>query len=188
MKTILVIDMLNDFTNQEKGTLYIPDSEKLIPVINRLITANPAVPVIFANDAHTENDIEFKDYPPHAVAGTWGSLLNPAITPPPQGRFLHKKTLDCFFNTGLLEYLQPLSTCDLYITGVVTEICVRIAALKSLKAGLKDVKVVLDACQGLNLKVGDTSRAILEMLHGGVKLISADEAYTELTGERQRPS
>ena len=74
MKTIFFdIDSQLDFL-YPAGALYVPGAERIVPAIERLNrhAAVYDIPVISTTDAHTENDPEFKVWPPHCVAGTIG--------------------------------------------------------------------------------------------------------------------
>ena len=74
MKTIFFdIDAQLDFL-YPAGARYVPGAEQIVPAIARLnhYAAAHGIPVISTTDAHTENDPEFRDWPPHCVAGTTG--------------------------------------------------------------------------------------------------------------------
>ena len=74
MKSIFFdIDSQRDFL-YPAGALYVPGAEHIAPTIgwlNRYAAAR-GFPVISTVDAHSENDIEFRCWPPHCVAGTHG--------------------------------------------------------------------------------------------------------------------
>ena len=79
--------------------------------------ASHGIPVISTMDAHTEDDPEFRDWPPHCVAGTLGqqkppsTLLDKRVIVPnepglpeidaAQQILLEKQALDCFTNVNL---------------------------------------------------------------------------------------
>jgi nicotinamidase/pyrazinamidase len=116
-------------------------------------------------DAHTENDPEFRDWPPHCVAGTAGqqkpaaTLLEKRTTIPnglrdfhvkgAQQILLEKQSVDCFTNPNLPALLDRLDVKSCVVYGVVTEICVKNAAFGLLKSGRK-VTLVTDAVRGLD--------------------------------------
>src|ERR1019366_10525687 len=56
------------------GALYVPGAERIVPTITRLncYAAAYGIPVISTADAHAEDDPEFRQWPPHCVAGTIG--------------------------------------------------------------------------------------------------------------------
>ena len=82
MKTIFFdIDSQLDFL-YPAGALYVPGAEHIVPAIARLnhYAAAHGIPVISTTDAHTENDPEFRDWPPHCVAGTTGQARTTVLT------------------------------------------------------------------------------------------------------------
>ena len=172
MKTVFFdIDTQIDFLFPA-GALYVPGAEKLLDRIARLNrhAAEHGGRVISTMDAHTENDPEFKAWPPHCVAGTFGqqkpaaTLLDKRITIPSstctkdfagmQQILLEKQTFDCFSNANL-ERIFAAAQADRYVVyGVVTEICVQLAAFGLLKTG-KRVELVTDAVRSLSDAASD---------------------------------
>src|SRR5580658_6064472 len=133
MKTIFFdIDTQIDFV-YPAGALYVPGAEQILPMIGELNRRAPLV--ISTMDAHAENDPEFQIYPHHCVVGTTGQH-KPASTLLDQRdrqRILEKQTLDCFSSPQLAPLLTELNADRYVVYGVVTEICVRFAALGLLK-------------------------------------------------------
>ena len=139
-------------------------------------------------DAHTENDPEFRDWPPHCVAGTAGqqkpaaTLLEPRTVirstredfdlKDARQILLEKQSVDCFTNANLPALLDQLNVKSCVVYGVVTEICVKNAALGLLKSGRK-VELVTDAVRSLD----DTKCAQFyqEFAAAGGKLITAQQ-------------
>jgi nicotinamidase/pyrazinamidase len=62
---------------------------------------------------------------------------------------LEKQTFDCFTNVNLAGLLERLGAGRYVVYGVVTEICVKLAAWGLLKTG-KRVELVTDAVRSLN--------------------------------------
>jgi len=149
------------------GALYVPGAEHIVPRIAALnrYAAEHGIPVISTVDAHAENDPEFRDWPPHCVAGTAGqqkpsaTLLEKRTVIPSvpckiqlegiQQIVLEKQSLDSFANPNLPALLDQLGAQHCVVYGVVTEICVRIAAVGLLKSG-RSVDVVTDAVRELD--------------------------------------
>src|SRR6185312_16056768 len=54
------------------GALYVPGAESIVPRVAALnrYAADTGIPLISTVDAHTEDDPEFRHWPPHCVAGT----------------------------------------------------------------------------------------------------------------------
>ncbi|MEQ1945860.1 MAG: isochorismatase family cysteine hydrolase [Bryobacteraceae bacterium] len=190
MKTVFVdVDTQIDFLFPA-GALYVPGSESLLPrfaALNRY-AASQGIALISTMDAHSENDPEFKDWPPHCVVGTTGQqkpaatlLENRVVVPSStsdvtiagaQQILLEKQTTNCFTNANLERVLGELGAERYVVYGVVTEICVKNAVLGLLKTG-KRVELVTDAVQSL-----DAAKAVevLESftVQGGVRTTWAE--------------
>ena len=65
------VDTQNDFL-YVAGALYVPGAESIVPRVAALnrYAAGAGIPLISTVDAHTENDPEFRDWPPHCVRGS----------------------------------------------------------------------------------------------------------------------
>ena len=139
------------------GALYVPGADRILAVVGQLNRSAPLV--ISTMDAHSEDDPEFQVYPHHCVTGTAGqhkpaiTLLERRATIPsvPEGTrqlILEKQKLDCFSSPHLEPLLAQLSADRYVVYGVVTEICVRLAAFGLLRTG-KPVQIVTDAVRAL---------------------------------------
>ena len=167
MRTVFFdVDTQIDFL-YPAGALYVPGAEMIVDRIAALnrFAASRGIPVISDMDAHAEDDPEFRDWPPHCVAGTAGqakpasTLLEKRVrvsnTPGlpaldgAQQILLEKQTLDCFTNVNLPELLDRLAADRYVVYGVVTEICVKFAAMGLLNTGAR-VELVTDAVRSLN--------------------------------------
>lgn len=190
MRTVFFdIDSQNDFM-LPAGALYVPGAERTVPVIGRLnrFAAARAIPVVSSVDAHAENDPEFRVWPPHCIAGTLGqakppeTLLEKRVVAPvhpvsidiqgaPQILF-EKQTLNLFENRNIGPLLDALGADRYVVYGVVTEYCVRFAALGLLETG-KPVILVTDAIQTLCQE--DAGRTLQEVAARGGKLATVAE-------------
>src|SRR5262245_13031555 len=110
------------------GALYAPGAGKLIPTIAALNRSGNVV--VSTNDAHAENDPEFKLWAHHCVVETIGqqkpqaTLLESRITIPNSTRvielnnerqiILEKQTIDCFTNVNIFQLLDRLAA-DRYV-------------------------------------------------------------------------
>ena len=150
MKTVFFdIDTQIDFL-YPAGALYVPGAERIIPAVAELNRRAPLV--ISTMCAHSEDDPEFKLYPHHCVVSTIGQS-KPAATlldksDAARQVILEKQELDCFSNPRLDPLLRELGAQRAVVYGVVTEICVRLAAFGLLKRGRR-VEVVTDAVEAL---------------------------------------
>jgi len=189
------------------GKLYVPGAEKIIPNLNRLVEAarQGRVLLVSSADAHTPDDPEFREWPPHCVNGTAGAELIPEARAPRllvipnesyfvlpenlgsyQQILLEKNTLDVFDNPNTHKLLAQVSASrktaiaggpEFLVFGVVTEYCVLRAADGLLRRGYH-ASIVEDAIQSLDEQKG---RAILDDLQSrGARVISTKRALTLL--------
>jgi nicotinamidase/pyrazinamidase len=167
------------------GALYVPGAERVVPNMARLnrYAAAHGIPVVSTTDAHTENDPEFRMWPPHCIAGTTGqhkaeaTLLERRIVIPnrpcrldvagAQQIVIEKQHVDVFTAPNLQRVIDLLAADRFVVYGVVTEICVLFAARGLLKTG-KQVVVVTDGVETLN--AGDSKRALDEIAAAGGRL------------------
>lgn len=125
-KALLVIDMLNDFVDP-RGTLYCGEAARaIIPAVEQLMEAfaKDGHLVVMVQDAHAQNDPEFRMFPPHAVRGTWGGAVIPELPRLPQAITVHKTRYSAFFGTDLERILKEYAPEEVWVVGVCTSICV----------------------------------------------------------------
>ena len=124
-KAVLVIDMVRGFM-EEGYPLYVGEKGRgIIPNIQRLLERELAQgsKVFFIGDQHDPDDLEFKIYPPHSVAGTVEAEVIPELARYP-GEVIPKKRYSGFFGNQLEEKLNELKPEKLIVCGVATNICV----------------------------------------------------------------
>ncbi|MFN0172364.1 MAG: cysteine hydrolase family protein [Bryobacteraceae bacterium] len=172
------------------GALYVPGAESLLPAIARL--NRKAGVVVSTMCAHGENDAEFKDWPSHCVLGALGQrkpaitlLDRPAVVTSQPGMFdiagasqilLEKQQLDLFTNPNLPALLDSLHAAEFVVYGVVTEYCVRFAALGLLATG-RPVTLVTDAMRSLSDAASDTT--LREFVSGGGRLATVSQVCAQ---------
>ncbi len=124
---VMVIDMERGFTDPE-GTLYAGDSvRKIIQPIREILQAEKArgAQFIFTRDWHDPEDQEFQMWPPHCVAGTWETEIDPELADFAQDAIIiNKRRYSAFFDTDLDAHLRRLNPDVVIVTGVATDICV----------------------------------------------------------------
>jgi nicotinamidase/pyrazinamidase len=193
MKTVFFdIDSQMDFL-YPSGALYVPGAERVVEAIARLNrrAAARGIPVVSTTDAHTENDPEFAAWPPHCIAGTLGqrkaesTLLEKRVVVPnrecaldlagAQQIVLEKQHVDMFTAVNLGRVLEELGAEECVVYGVVTEVCVRHAALGLLHTGRR-VTVATDAIE--TLKPENGARSLDEIVAAGGRLARAAEILT----------
>jgi nicotinamidase/pyrazinamidase len=193
MKNIFFVDVdtQRDFMLRG-GALYVPGSERIVPKLRRLFdfAKKHDITILSSVDAHTANDPEFKQFPPHCIQGTDGQrkldetlFLRPAVLENKpidrnlldlikrhQQIIIQKQELDMFTNPiceRLIKALPPRAI----VFGVTTEYCVKYAALGLRRLGLKTA-VLTDAVCALAPASGN--QAIEEMRKAGAEFITME--------------
>lgn len=202
------VDTQEDFI-RPGGRLYVPGAEKLIPNLSFLTNAARQQRVFVVGDVcvHAPDDPEFRQFPPHCVFGTPGAEMIPetradrilfipnrAGTAIPedlstyQQVILEKQTLDVFDNPNTPIVVERVARftdpdAEIFVYGVVTEYCVRLAARGLLERGRR-VALVRDAIE--TLKPKDGANAINELTLLGARLITTSQALAALAAAQSR--
>lgn len=151
MKTLIVIDMQNDFIMGNLGT---PEARDIVPKIKAKIKEKYNLStdqIVFTQDSHSlhgwdnPEKIEMKNVPPHCIEGTPGWCIIDELFP-----FANK--IIAKNNFGYLNwetFFIDDSPTSIEIVGVCTDICVISNAL-ALRAAYPNVPIVVDAscCAG----------------------------------------
>jgi nicotinamidase-related amidase len=138
---LLVVDMVNDFVT---GVLGNPRSQAMVPRLAALLARirTDGVPVIYCSDSHLAGvDVELTIHPHHAIRGTWGAEIVPALRPALADYALTKRRYSAFFGTELDALLRELAVDTVILTGVATNGCVRHTAADAFFHGFKVVVV-----------------------------------------------
>ncbi|SHH33282.1 isochorismatase family cysteine hydrolase [Thermosipho atlanticus] len=129
MKSLVIIDLQNDFA-KKGGALYFNGAEKVIPRVLELIKIykNQNYPIIFTQDWHDENDLEFNIWPKHCVKNTEGAEIVNEVKELILGYkntyFIKKTRYSAFYKTNLDEIIKKHNINEVDIVGLVTNICV----------------------------------------------------------------
>jgi nicotinamidase-related amidase len=117
--------MLRGFLEEGNPLFIGADARKIIPNVQRLLERELAKgsKVFFIADHHDPDDLEFKMFPRHCVAGTPEAEVIPELAKYP-GELIPKKRYSGFFGTQLEDKLKELNPEKLIICGVLTNICV----------------------------------------------------------------
>ncbi len=122
---VLVIDMLRGFM-AAGYPLYCGDrARRIIPNLQRLLDreSSQGAKIFFICDSHDPDDLEFKMFPPHCVAGTKEAEIIPELSGY-QGEIIRKKRYSAFYGTDLEAKLKKLKPEKVIVCGVCTDICV----------------------------------------------------------------
>lgn len=187
-KALLTVDVQNDFC--PGGALGIPQSDRIIPVLNKYIALfhTKAMPIFATRDCHPAQTSHFKEFGGnwsiHCVKDTKGAQFHPNLKLPEATHILYKgmePENDCFsafhakdvHGKSLHKLLITSNISEIYVGGLATDYCVKYTVLDALRLGYK-VTLLLDATQGVDIKAGDSEKALHEMVQSGAKTITFD--------------
>lgn len=206
MKTLLIIDIQNDFL--PGGSLAVTGGDSIISLVNELMPHydhvvatqdyHPIHHGSFAANHSGKNVAEMIElsglpqilWPTHCVQGTTGADFAKELQTQRIDTVFRKgtdSTIDSYSgfydnghlkSTGLAEYLKQIGTSELHLVGLATDYCVRFTALDAITEGFKTTLIV-DAVRGVNLQPNDCKLAIQEMAEAGVSLVSSDDILGE---------
>lgn len=185
---LIVVDVQNDFC--PGGALAVRGGDEVVPVINQLIPKFDMV--VYTRDWHPTNHISFaekpqftdKSWPVHCVANSRGADFHPELTFTLNAMIVDKGTdpdqeaYSGFQGTDLAKTLRRLNIDTVYITGLATDYCVKHTALDALREGFT-VKLVSDACRGVDTPPGTEAKAVEELRRAGVQIINAKEVDSD---------
>src|ERR1700733_2991807 len=193
-KAFLVVDIQNDFL--PGGSLAVHEGNHVIPLINQLVKKDFDI-IVASKDWHPSDHSSFAEnhgkkpgekiqlkgleqilWPVHCVQDTIGAEFASDLDISQFEKIFFKGTdrdidsYSAFFDNGFLkstclgEYLKSKKVTDIYIAGLTTDYCVKFSVLDAIQLGFK-VHVILDACRAVNLKLGDSEKAVDEMEEAG---------------------
>jgi len=177
MKTLILIDPQNDF--MPGGSLEVPDSDKIIPVVNAMQDKFDLV--IATQDWHPPDHVSFasnhKDrkpfeniklhgmeqvlWPDHCVQNTSGAAFHPDVKTDKIEAIFRKgmdREIDSYSgfydnghkkNTGLAGYLRERKTSELYFCGLAADVCVWYSLKDAHKEGFA-VTLIEDATRAID--------------------------------------
>lgn len=146
MKTLIVVDMQNDFISGSLGT---KEAQAIVPNVKKKIEEyiERGDEIIFTRDTHSVDYLktnEGMNLPvEHCINGTYGWLIADEVNHP-ECRHINKKT----FGYTLWDYEEEFEEIEL--VGLCTDICVVSNAL-ILKAHFPEINITVDAscCAGV---------------------------------------
>ena len=198
MKTLLIIDVQNDF--MPGGALAVPNGDNIVPVINNM--QHKFDLVVAAQDWHPKNHISFASnhegksmfevieihgkpqtlWPDHCVQATEGAKFHPNLNTQKWEAVFRKgtdKNIDsysAFFDnghlksTGLTGYLKEKGVTQLFLCGLAADICVYLSIYDAFNEGFQCF-FIEDASQPLDIKAFQEVKKKMEDL--GIQIISS---------------
>jgi nicotinamidase/pyrazinamidase len=190
-KALLIIDFQNDFTSG--GALEVPRGDEIAGPVKRL--ADRFDLVFATRDWHPPDHASFETqggpWPIHCVQGTHGAEFHPAMehvrldAVVDVGRGREDEGYSGFEKSDLATILSEHDVDEVYVCGLATDYCVRASAIDACAEGFA-VTVVEDAIRGVEVKPGDSERALGEMREAGATVASSDEVLAGV-GASQAP-
>jgi nicotinamidase/pyrazinamidase len=200
MKTLILIDVQNDF--MPGGPLEVPDSNLIVPVINRIQDNYDLV--LATQDWHPVNHKSFASnhygtkpfdrmvlsnqlqtlWPNHCIQGTAGAEFYKEINSDKIAAIFRKgmnPEVDSYsgfydnnhmLNTGLAGYLKEKGVTDIHFCGLAADICVYYSILDSILEGFS-ATLVEDASRPLYPDKFDDIKCELAKL--GVRIVGSNE-------------
>jgi nicotinamidase/pyrazinamidase len=192
MDALLVVDFQNDFT--PGGALPVEGGDEIGPTINAI--ADRFDFVVATRDWHPHDHGSFEGvevdpekwhgldppgiWPVHCVQDTAGAELHASldrsnidqVVDKAQDRFT--QGYSSFHGGNLAEVLREQGVDHVYIAGLATDYCVKNTVLDAVREGF-DVTVVTDAIRGIDVKPGDSERAVEEMMGAGAEIVTSEE-------------
>ena len=189
---LLIVDFQNDFT--PGGALAVPEGDRIAGPLAELLDAFDLV--VATRDWHPPDHGSFigvdvdperwkgtdppSIWPVHCVQGTEGAELHPSLDRArvdvviDKGQDPASQGYSGFQDTHLGELLRERGVDRLFVAGLATDYCVKNTVLDACRLGF-DVTVVEDAIRGVEVKPGDSARAVEEMRAAGATLASSSE-------------
>jgi len=175
---LIVVDVQNDFL--PGGTLGIPEGDTVIEPLNRYIEVfdDKDLPVFATRDWHPPEHCSFEPqggpWPEHCVADTPGAEFSSDLNLPEDTHVISKATrperdaYSGFDGTDLQQRLREQGVRRLFVGGLATDYCVLNTVRDAVVAGF-GVYLLEDAIRGVNLNMGDTTKALTEMHRIGAR-------------------
>jgi nicotinamidase/pyrazinamidase len=191
---LLVVDVQRDFC--PGGALAVPNGDRVVPVLNRYLgdALEHGMPIYASRDWHPRITRHFKQYggewPSHCVHDTEGAHFHSELHLPSstivitKGQDPERPGYSAFEGRTpegetLLADMRERNLDHLYVAGLATDYCVKQSVIDAIRQGFK-VTVLDDAIAAVDLRPGDSDRAIAEMRDAGAVMMSAPRDETLL--------
>jgi nicotinamidase/pyrazinamidase len=130
---LIVLDMLNDHLT-EGLPMEIPRARDIVPALQRRLADARArqIPVVYVCDSHGDAPHAL---PSHALEGSQGAEVWPALAPEPGDRVVRKGGYGGFHGSDLGRVLDELGADEIILTGCATEVGMKATATEALDRG-----------------------------------------------------
>ena len=189
------------------GSLYVPGSRELIPILGRLtgLARSRGIPILATACAHTLNEPDPEPFPPHCLVGQPGALRVPATLwhpddplarivepggafpiPPDHIRWwthltIQKNRYDVFSqpaaDQAVADLRRRFDQPRFVVYGVATDYCVRCAVAGLLQRGVS-VEILVDAVRPVSNE--NEASVLRDLITRGATLSLSDHLLTSL--------
>jgi nicotinamidase/pyrazinamidase len=203
MNALVIVDLQNDFV--EGGALAVPGGRAIVPLANALQPRFDLVvgardwhppdhgsfaashPGRAPGDIVELGGIPQVLWPVHCVQGTRGAEFVPELDRRRWAEVFSKgvdrdvDSYSAFFDngrrraTGLGDFLRDQGVGEVFLLGLATDYCVKFSTLHAIELGFH-AAVIEDACRGIDLRPGDTARALEDMRRAGARILRSGDA------------
>ena len=123
-------------------------------------------------------------WPPHCIQNTPGAELHPSLDRAKVDVVVDKaqdpnaQGYSSFHGGNLAEVLRERDVDRVFVAGLATDYCVKNTVLDARREGF-DVTVVEDAVRGIDVKPGDSGRALDAMRRAGADFTTTADLLAE---------
>lgn len=129
---VLVIDMVRDFTDMERGRVPNLPASQMVPVVADFVdrARELGAVIIWVIDSHRAGkpDWELENVRGHCDEGTPGVELAPPLEPEPEDYVFTKRRYSAFVGTDLDLILRDNHIDRVFLAGTKTNVCIRATA------------------------------------------------------------
>ncbi|GAA4961653.1 isochorismatase family protein [Kineococcus glutinatus] len=192
-RALVVVDVQNDFC--EGGSLAVAGGAEVAAATSQLLARGEIAydHVVATQDFHIDPGEHFSDspdfvtsWPPHCRAGSYGTLLHPALDTRRVEAVFRKGQYAAAYSgfegtttrvteeggelaTGLADWLRERDVAQVHVVGIATDHCVRATALDAVREGFATT-VLLDLTAGV--AEATTAAAVEQMRAAGVRVVA----------------
>jgi nicotinamidase/pyrazinamidase len=148
-RALVVCDMIVDHLTLGH-CVEVPRALAIVPALAKRIdeARTAGVPIVYVLDRHQPDDPELEECGVHAVEGTPGAEVWPALAPAADDRIVTKPSYSGFHSTELESVLDDLAVDTLVLTGCATEVQLLTTAMDALQRGFA-VELPADSHAGM---------------------------------------
>ena len=164
---LLIVDVQKDFC--PGGALPVEGGDKIVPFINRWITAAVAkgIPVYASRDWHPVGHLIFKEgggfWPPHCIQDSDGAKFHPDLALPSstiivtKGVRFDQDQNSAFDQTGLALQFRKNGIRRLWVAGLAEDVCVLATVIDACREGF-EVVLIEKGTRPISLEGGENAR------------------------------